>query len=129
MKDEALTPETDLEAFDPSGQGHECVRADFARRLEVERNAYKKAKQENDERFMLERDDARGEVLRLRKDLDRVTNGTWSMAIAREGLKAARWREVAEKLATELKDYAAVLSGGLSTQEAIAAFNNLKANK
>lgn len=31
---------------------------DFARKLERERDAYKRAKQENDERFMLERDEA-----------------------------------------------------------------------
>lgn len=35
-------------------------------RLTAERDAYRKAKQENDERFMLERDAARAEVERLR---------------------------------------------------------------
>jgi hypothetical protein len=37
--------------------------------LEAELAAYKRAKQENDERFMLERDDARAEAERLRAAL------------------------------------------------------------
>ena len=35
-------------------------------RLRAERDAYKRAKAENDERYMLERDEARAEVARLR---------------------------------------------------------------
>jgi len=42
--------------------------------LRVERDAYKKAKAENDERFMLERDEARAEVARLREALQRAAN-------------------------------------------------------
>ena len=40
--------------------------------LVAERDAYRKAKQENDERFMLERDEARVERDRLREALGRV---------------------------------------------------------
>ena len=43
-------------------------------RLTRERDAYAKAKAENDERFMLERDAARAEVERLREALREIAN-------------------------------------------------------
>ncbi len=52
------TPETDKH---PLWHGEPAVHIDFARKLERERDAYKRAKQENDERFMLERDEAKRE--------------------------------------------------------------------
>lgn len=45
-----------------------------------ERDAYKRAKQENDERFMTERDEAREEVLRLRARLDTAEAGLRELA-------------------------------------------------
>lgn len=44
-------------------------------RLEAERDAYKRAKAENDERFMLERDEARAEADRYRLALESLTPG------------------------------------------------------
>jgi hypothetical protein len=66
------TPETDAVA-DSNLEFDEELAAvtTLARRLERERNAYKKAKQENDERFMLERDQARAEAARLEKETAR----------------------------------------------------------
>ncbi len=65
------TPETDAKASPHIGF-FSCatVPAEFARRLERERNAYRRAKQENDERFMLERDAARRERDEARNQLD-----------------------------------------------------------
>jgi hypothetical protein len=47
------------------------LRADLAR-VTAERDSYRKAKQENDERFMVERDEARTERDRLLKSLRAV---------------------------------------------------------
>lgn len=44
-----------------------------AEAAEAERDAYKRAKAENDERFMTERDEARAEVARLRAALRTIT--------------------------------------------------------
>ena len=63
MSDQASTPEVDAMCRPMPG----LIWANDARRLERERDAYKKAKQENDERFMLERDEARAEAARLRE--------------------------------------------------------------
>jgi hypothetical protein len=73
------TPETDKNLWDHGDEIDPSMRPDsngnwvpeeFARRLERERNAYRRAKQENDERFMLERDAARRERDEARNQLD-----------------------------------------------------------
>jgi hypothetical protein len=54
------------------------TRAELAER---ERDAYKKAKSENDDRFMLERDEARMEVEKLRRQLAEYEGAiTWGTA-------------------------------------------------
>ena len=62
------TPETDEIALHPATT--DWVWREHSRKLERERDAYKRAKQENDERFMLERDEARRERDEARAERD-----------------------------------------------------------
>ena len=70
-------------------------------RLTHERDAYRKAKAENDERFMLERDAARAEVERLRASLalqaESVENAAAEVARLRE--REARVEALRDRLA------------------------------
>ena len=59
---------------------------DSARRVVAERDAYRKAKAENDERFMLERDAARAELARVREALGTLVSAVRTVGIACEGL-------------------------------------------
>lgn len=81
------------------------VRADG---LERERDAYRKAKQENDERFMIERDEALQVVERLRAELAAVTKreadgvALFDQLLAEERAKVAKLRaELAAKQPAE----------------------------
>ena len=54
-----------------TGPTIEQLRVDLAK-VTREREAYKKAKQENDDRFMRERDDARDELVRMTAERDEL---------------------------------------------------------
>lgn len=79
---------------------HEVDRAEIARLIR-ELDAYKKAKAENDERFMLERDEARADLRIVRAELGRVqTEATRQIMLAMQetrDLRAAA-NEMREKL-------------------------------
>ena len=92
------TPETDSNEFDGfDGQGGMVVSADFARRLEQQRDesrelSEKRRKSLSDfidlnNELRRERDEARAEVARLRAALQRLADCDSAMAIAREALK------------------------------------------
>lgn len=60
---------------------HALLLAEVAR-LRGERDAYCRAKQENDERFMLERDQARADLARVTAERDEARGKLWRAELA-----------------------------------------------
>lgn len=91
------TPETDEIALHPATT--DWVWREHSRKLERERDAYKRAKQENDERFMLERDEARRERDEALEQAHLSNVDFFQAAMDRSSIQQERdeWRECAER--------------------------------